>query len=78
MLPHPSFIPPLPLVSDRDVMDVEKTYWALKGSGKLDLQAFHRHFNSLLPETLIPGEANISLHHMCMHMYIATHIYTHT
>ena len=54
-----------PPVSDRDVMDVEKTYWALKGSNKLDLQAFQQHFSSLLPEELIPGE-NIYRFHTSM------------
>ena len=43
-------------VKDKDVMDVEKTYWALKGSGKLDLETFHQRFSSLLPEELIPGQ----------------------
>ena len=36
-------------------MDVEKTYWALKGSGKFDLETFEQHVSPPLPQELIPG-----------------------
>ena len=42
-------------VCEQDVMDVEKTYWALKGSGKFDLETFQHHISPPLPEELIPG-----------------------
>jgi len=40
-------------------MDIEKTYWTLKGSGKLDLETFHQRFSSLLPEELLPGQLRV-------------------
>lgn len=52
-----SFLFPLCcLVSEQDVMDVEKTYWALKGSGKFDLETFQQHVSPPLPPELLPGE----------------------
>lgn len=45
------------VVSEKDVMDVEKTYWALKGSsGKFDVETLKHHVSPLLPEELVPGE----------------------
>lgn len=44
------------LVSEQDVMDVEKTYWALKGSGSFDLETLQRHVSPPLPQDLLPGE----------------------
>ncbi len=42
-------------VSEKDVMDVEKTYWALKSSGKFDLEALQRHICPPISEELVPG-----------------------
>ena len=42
-------------VCEQDVMDVEKTYWALKGSGKFDLETFQQHISPPLPPEILPG-----------------------
>ena len=50
------------VVSEQDVMDVEKTYWALKGSsGKFDVEILKHHVSPLLPEELVPGEELVYL-----------------
>ncbi len=46
-------------MSEQDVMDVEKTYWALKGSGKFDLETFQQHISPPLPEELLPGVCGV-------------------
>lgn len=44
-------------VSEQDVMDVEKTYWALKGSsGKFDVETLQQHVSPPLPKDLLPGK----------------------
>ena len=43
-------------------MDVEKTYWALKGSGKFDLETFQQQISPPLPKELIPG-----MYYVCVH-----------
>ena len=45
----------LMIVSEKDVMDVERMYWALKGGGKLDLETFERHISPPMPQGLISG-----------------------
>ena len=59
--------PPLPHpVTEKDVMDVEKTYWALKGSGKFDLESFQLYACPPIPQELCEGT------HMHMYMYVYT------
>lgn len=42
-------------VTEKDVMDVEKTYWALKGSGKFDLESFQLYACPPIPHELCEG-----------------------
>lgn len=41
-------------VSEKDIMDIEKTYWGLKGgSGKLDIEVFQPYVSPPVPNDLV-------------------------
>ena len=42
-------------VTQKDVMDLEKTYWGLKGSGKFDLETFESYASPPVPTELCEG-----------------------
>ena len=47
------------LVVDRDIMDIEKTYWSLKGSnGKFDLTVLENIISPPFPQSLCQSEYN--------------------
>lgn len=52
MLLHP--------VTQKEVMDLERTYWGLKGSGKFDLSTFEMYASPPVPKELCEG-SNIFL-----------------
>ena len=41
-------------------MDLEKTYWGLKGSGKFDLETFEKYACPPVPEELCEGNKVVS------------------
>ena len=45
-----------PPVEVQDVMDLEKTYWGLKGSGKFDMETFEQHICPPVPKELCEGK----------------------
>lgn len=47
MLLHP--------VTQKEVMDLERTYWGLKGSGKFDLSTFEMYASPPVPKELCEG-----------------------
>ena len=50
------------VVSDKDVMDLEKAYWALKASNsKFDLDTFREIISPPLPTQLCDSECSLQL-----------------
>ena len=43
-------------VTPKEVMDLEKTYWGLKGSGKFDCETFKLYITPPVPQELCEGE----------------------
>ena len=43
-------------VTPKEVMDLEKTYWGLKGSGKFDCNTFELYITPPVPQELCEGE----------------------
>ena len=61
-------------VSEREVMDLERTYWGLKSggsgtSGKFDVEAFQKYASPPVPENLCKGVYH-SLHVAHVHVHV--------
>ena len=62
-------------VSEREVMDLERTYWGLKSggsgtSGKFDVEAFQKYASPPVPENLCKGVYH-SLHVAHVHVVLS-------
>ena len=47
-------------VTPKEVMDLEKTYWGLKGSGKFDCSTFELYVTPPVPQELCEGDCPTS------------------